>query len=60
MNDAMLLIRLIQNAAGLLGKLRDRGSETLTPEERALLGIPDDAARAKLVAAIDSAEAEGR
>lgn len=57
MSDALLLIQLIQHAAGLLGKLRDRGAEVLTPEERASLGIPDDVARDKLVAAIERAKA---
>lgn len=60
MNDAIFLIQLIQHAAGLLAKLRDRGVEVLTPEERASLGIPDDAARDRLVAAIELAKEEGR
>jgi hypothetical protein len=59
-SDAIFLVNLIQHAAGLIGKLRDRGAEVLTPEERASLGIPDDAARARLVAAIAKAKAEGR
>jgi hypothetical protein len=60
MNDAILLIQLIQRAAALLGQLRERGAEVLTPEERASLGIPDDAARARLVDAIERAKADGR
>jgi len=59
-SDAIFLIQLIQHSAGLIGKLRDRGEEVLTPEERASLGAPDDAARARLVAAIEKAKAEGR
>jgi hypothetical protein len=59
-SDAIFLIQLIQHSAGLIGKLRDRGAEVLTPEERASLGVPDDAARARLVAAIEKAKAEGR
>jgi hypothetical protein len=55
--DAIFLIQLIQHAAGLLVKLRSRDAEVLTPEERASLGIPDDAARERLVAAIDAAKA---
>jgi hypothetical protein len=60
MTDALLLIQLIQRAAGLLQQLRNRGAEVLTPEERASLGIPDDAARDRLVAAIEKAKGEGR
>jgi len=56
-SDAIFLVQLIQHAAGLIGKLKERGSEVLTPEERASLGIPDDAARARLVAAIEKAKA---
>jgi hypothetical protein len=60
MTDAILLIQLIQRAAALLAALRERGAEVLTPEERASLGIPDDAARDRLVSAIDRARGEGR